>query len=116
MGGISMISSNFFDDYQKKNIMIHLKNTIEKTINNWLKDDNIKLDNLRKLSEVDIDSDTLPANLSLPDFIRRLWSDPHQTFNTLSPSISKGDVRNLTKETAENIVIKPGIKMGGSNS
>jgi ribosomal protein L19E len=47
--------------------------------------------------------DSMELAQSLPNFVTRLWVDPHKAFDSLNKNISKEEVRNLIKETAKNI-------------
>ncbi|HAT8180245.1 TPA: hypothetical protein ACG3OK_003177 [Legionella pneumophila] len=99
-------AGTFFKDYQKKNVMRLLKDTIEKIVNEWLKaddEDHTKLKSLQQLSEMDIDSCVFSKHSPLPDFVMRLWLDPHKALDTLDKNISKTEVRTLIKETAKEI-------------
>ena len=100
------VPGGFFLEYQKKNTLKLLKDSVEKIINEWLSEDDkrhTKLKNIKQLSEKDVDSNAFSEQESLPDYVTRLWIDPHQTLTSLNSNISKTEIRNLIKKTAENI-------------
>jgi hypothetical protein len=99
--------NSFFKSYQKENTLRMLKESLEKTIKEWLKSDDenhTKLTNLQQFSELDIDS---PALLTLPHYVMQLWNEPHQAITALAPEISKKDIRNLIQ-----ITVKEQIELG----
>lgn len=95
----------FFQKYQKKNTLVYLKNTINDSINYWLNsidDDQIKIEKLQQIVNLDIKSSVFSKKIiSLPDFVVRFWNTPHETINALSSTISKVEIRELIKETAQ---------------
>lgn len=97
-------SGTFFQEYQKQNVMIQLQKTLEKIINQWLTTDDVKhtkLESLQQVEKMDVNSDEFPKNSLLPDFVIRLWQDPHQALNALDSEISKTEIKNLIKKTAK---------------
>ncbi|HAT6976831.1 TPA: lpg2149 family Dot/Icm T4SS effector [Legionella pneumophila] len=99
-------AGTFFKDYQKKNVMRLLQDSLEKIINEWLKTDDeshTKLKSLQQLSEMDINATSFAERSPLPDFVTRLWLDPHKALDALDKNISKVEIRKLIKETAREI-------------
>ena len=93
--------NSFFKNYQKENILRMLKESIEITIKKWLdSDDEIhqKLTNLQQFSELALDS---PALLTLPQYVKNIWDEPHQVITALAPEISIKDIRNLIQITVK---------------
>lgn len=80
-----------------------LQESLEKIINEWLKTDDeshTKLRSLQELSEMDINATSFAEHSPLPDFVTRLWLDPHKALDALDQKISKSEIRKLIKETA----------------
>ncbi len=98
-------SGTFFEVHQKKNVMRLLRDSVEKILNQWLitdDEDHTKLKNLQQLGEKDLETNTFPENQA-PDYVIRLWLDPHQALKTLDSKISIQDIRTLIKEAAKEI-------------
>lgn len=95
----------FFQKYQKINTLVFIKNTINDSINNWLSsidDDEIKIEKLQQIVNLGIESSIYSKTIdSLPDFLERLWNNPHKTINALNSTILKREIRELIKETAQ---------------
>lgn len=102
-GGVIMKKNYAFDfnAYQTKNELLVVKSTIEKIVKDWLTEnessgDTISL--LRELLNADPEFPTISPNELLPDFIQRLWSQPHQCIPSLSKSTTNKDIKELIQD------------------
>ncbi len=100
----------FFKEFQKKNVIRMLQETVETIIHEWLKTDDehhTKLNHLQQLAEMPIDSIGFPVDSLFPDFILRFWLDPDQAMSSLGGKITKEEARHLIRETAKKIQLGP---------